>query len=41
MDAAHQESSGCVIGRDYPAPVIDHAAARKRTLERYAAARTR
>ena len=41
MDAAHQEAAGCVIGRDYPAPVIDHAAARQRTLERYAAARTR
>jgi deoxyribodipyrimidine photo-lyase len=41
MDAAGQERAGCVIGRDYPAPVVDHAAARTRTLERYAAARTR
>lgn len=34
-----QARLGCVIGRDYPAPVVDHAAARARTLERYAAAR--
>jgi deoxyribodipyrimidine photo-lyase len=39
MDAAEQERTGCAIGRDYPAPVVDHAAARKKTLERYAAAR--
>ena len=39
MDAGEQERAGCVIGRDYPAPVVDHAAARKKTLERYAAAR--
>jgi deoxyribodipyrimidine photolyase len=26
-----------VIGRDYPAPVVDHAAARRRALDRYAA----
>jgi deoxyribodipyrimidine photo-lyase len=25
-----------VIGRDYPAPVVDHAQARARTLARYA-----
>lgn len=41
MDAGEQARAGCVIGRDYPAPVVDHDAARKRTLERYAAARTR
>jgi deoxyribodipyrimidine photo-lyase len=41
MDAQEQARSACVIGRDYPAPVVDHAAARIRTLERYAAARTR
>ena len=35
MDAAAQATSKCVIGRDYPGPVVDHAAARKRTLERY------
>jgi deoxyribodipyrimidine photo-lyase len=41
MDPAEQERAGCIIGRDYPAPVVDHEAARKRTLERYAAARRR
>ncbi|HYF59574.1 MAG TPA: deoxyribodipyrimidine photo-lyase [Burkholderiaceae bacterium] len=36
---AEQRRLGCVIGRDYPAPVVDHAEARARTLERYAAVR--
>ncbi len=27
MDAAQQREAGCVIGRDYPAPVVDHLAA--------------
>ncbi len=36
VPAAEQARLGCVIGRDYPAPVVDHAAARARTLERYA-----
>jgi deoxyribodipyrimidine photo-lyase len=31
-----QRAAGCVIGIDYPAPIVDHAAARARTLERYA-----
>lgn len=31
-----QQAAGCVIGRDYPAPVVDHAEARDRTLARYA-----
>lgn len=30
---------GVVLGRDYPAPVVDHDAARKRTLERFAVVR--
>lgn len=30
-----QTALGCVIGRDYPAPIVDHAQARLRTLERY------
>lgn len=34
--ADEQARAGCTIGRDYPAPVVDHAAARARTLERYA-----
>jgi deoxyribodipyrimidine photo-lyase len=35
MGAAEQAAAKCIIGRDYPAPVIDHARARVRTLERY------
>jgi deoxyribodipyrimidine photo-lyase len=30
-----QEAAGCLIGRDYPAPIVDHDVARKVTLERY------
>ena len=30
------QAAGVVLGRDYPAPVVDHARARARTLERYA-----
>jgi deoxyribodipyrimidine photo-lyase len=35
MDAAEQRAAGCEIGRDYPAPIVDHAAERRRALERY------
>jgi deoxyribodipyrimidine photo-lyase len=35
MTEDEQRAAGCVIGRDYPAPVVDHAAARRRALERY------
>ncbi|HUN90575.1 MAG TPA: deoxyribodipyrimidine photo-lyase [Burkholderiaceae bacterium] len=38
---ARQREAGCVIGVDYPAPVVDHAAARAATLQRYAVARDR
>lgn len=31
-----REAAGLVLGRDYPDPVVDHDAARRRTLERYA-----
>ena len=41
MDEAEQRRAGCAVGRDYPAPVVDHAIARQKTLERYAAARRR
>jgi deoxyribodipyrimidine photo-lyase len=30
------EEAGLVLGRDYPMPIVDHAEARTRTLERYA-----
>jgi deoxyribodipyrimidine photo-lyase len=36
MGRLEQEALGIVIGRDYPAPIVDHAAARERTLARYA-----
>jgi hypothetical protein len=29
-----QRSCGCVVGRDYPFPVVDHTAASKRNMER-------
>jgi deoxyribodipyrimidine photo-lyase len=38
MPPLEQEAAGVRIGRDYPAPVVDHAAARAVTLELYAAA---
>ncbi len=38
MDAGEQRAASCVIGRDYPAPIVDHQAERRRALERYAAA---
>lgn len=37
--ALEQQAAGCVIGRDYPAPVVDHAVARERTLARFATLR--
>jgi deoxyribodipyrimidine photo-lyase len=30
-----QREVGCVIGTDYPAPIVDHLAARREALERY------
>ena len=30
-----QEEAGCVIGSDYPKPMVDHKAARQEALERY------
>jgi deoxyribodipyrimidine photo-lyase len=35
-----QQSLGCVIGRDYPAPIVDHARAAKRAISAYSAAFT-
>jgi len=33
---ADLEAAGVALGRDYPQPIVDHAAARERTLARYA-----
>ncbi len=33
-----QRRSGCIIGKDYPAPVLDHAQARLEAIARYAEA---
>jgi deoxyribodipyrimidine photo-lyase len=35
MPAEVQRQVGCVIGSDYPQPIVDHVAARRRALERY------
>src|SRR4051794_11429561 len=39
MTDDEQDAAGCVIGEDYPAPIVDHAAERREALERYASAR--
>ena len=39
MPPDEQQRAGCVIGKVYPAPIIDHAWARERTLAAYAQAR--
>jgi len=41
MPPGIQQQAGCLIGRDYPAPLVDHAQARERTLEAYKAAAER
>ena len=35
MPEDEQRAAGCVIGEDYPEPIVDHAEARRRALERY------
>jgi deoxyribodipyrimidine photo-lyase len=35
MPADVQDDCGCVIGRDYPEPIVDHAVARREALARY------
>ena len=35
MPSKLQKEIGCLIGQDYPAPIIDHSEARKRALEVY------
>ena len=37
MSEDEQAAAGCVIGRDYPAPIVDHAVERRRAIERYRA----
>jgi deoxyribodipyrimidine photo-lyase len=39
LDAAAQAAAGVRIGRDYPAPIVDQAAARERALAAYGAAK--
>lgn len=39
LSPIEQAACGCVIGRDYPAPVIDHAVQRERALALYKKAR--
>ena len=39
MTPAQQQAAGVIIGRDYPAPVVEHAAARVRALELFKAVR--
>lgn len=41
MPTEVQRESGCVIGRDYPAPIIDHARARIRALSAFKLALSR
>jgi deoxyribodipyrimidine photo-lyase len=41
MKPAEQQASGCVIGQDYPPPIVNHDEARKRTLARFKAVRRR
>lgn len=33
-----QQASGCVVGRDYPAPIVDHAAASAENMGKLKAA---
>jgi deoxyribodipyrimidine photo-lyase len=39
MNAAEQQRSGIAIGRDYPAPIVDHAQARRVALDLFGAAK--
>jgi len=35
MSVEEQQEAGCVIGKDYPEPIVDHAAARLATLDQF------
>ncbi len=39
LSAAEQRAAGCVLGHDYPYPIINRARTRERTLAAYAAAK--
>ncbi|MEO8186721.1 MAG: deoxyribodipyrimidine photo-lyase [Burkholderiaceae bacterium] len=39
VSVERQKEAGCIIGRDYAKPIVDHAEARKKTLERFSAVR--
>jgi deoxyribodipyrimidine photo-lyase len=39
MPPLDQEAAGCRIGRDYPAPIVDHAEQRAKALALYRRAR--
>jgi deoxyribodipyrimidine photo-lyase len=39
MTPLEQQAAGCLVGRDYPAPIVSHEDARRRTLARYGAVR--
>jgi deoxyribodipyrimidine photo-lyase len=41
MPAELQRDVGCIIGNDYPAPILNHAQARRDAITRYAQARQR
>ena len=40
MPPGEQGACGVLVGRDTPAPLVDHGQARQRTLERYAIVKT-
>lgn len=37
MTDEEQQAAGCIIGKDYPAPILDHKRERERAIERYRA----
>jgi hypothetical protein len=37
LDACSPSGAGCVIGRDYPEPIVDHKRERERAMARYRA----
>ena len=41
MSPGQQRTCGCVLGQDYPVPIVDHAEARNRALKAYRSARER